>query len=156
MDSAAAIADPTLVLQAVAATLEVREERQRLLLATLAERLEAARLLLVLDNCEHVVAACAEVAAALLRGCPAQKSNRRKPGATYRKFLFTPSTTRFTSSISSRFFRCSFRRCEARAKNDCEVCGFDRNSMRWESPQYSFYPASSLAVKTPIHYSSAD
>ena len=26
---------------------------------------------------------------------------------------------------------------------------------RWQSPQYSFYPASFLAVKTPIRYSSA-
>src|ERR1700687_5635552 len=32
--------------------------------------LRARRLLLVLDNCEHLVVACAAVADALLRGCP--------------------------------------------------------------------------------------
>ena len=51
----AALADPGLVPQAVAQAVGVREEPARPLLATLAEVLRPKRLLLVLDNCEHLV-----------------------------------------------------------------------------------------------------
>src|SRR5262249_561887 len=53
----------TLVQVAIANALGVQEKD---MFAVLHDR----RLLLVLDNCEHVVAACAEAAAALLRACP--------------------------------------------------------------------------------------
>ncbi|MGH2389011.1 MAG: ATP-binding protein, partial [Chloroflexota bacterium] len=66
----AAQAEPVLVPGAVAAALDVREEPGRLLTATLQDSLRDRRLLLVLDNCEHLVAACADLAAALLRACP--------------------------------------------------------------------------------------
>jgi predicted ATPase/class 3 adenylate cyclase len=66
----APLADPALVPLAVASTLSVCEEPGRPLLATLTEHLRARRLLLVLDNCEHLIAACAHLADALLRTCP--------------------------------------------------------------------------------------
>jgi non-specific serine/threonine protein kinase len=66
----AALADPGLVLQAVAATVGVREEPGRPLVATLAAALRPRRLLLVLDNCEHLVGACARSTDGLLRACP--------------------------------------------------------------------------------------
>ena len=66
----AALADPALVPQAVAAALGVREAPGRPLLATLTDALRPRRLLLVLDNCEHLVDACARLADALLRACP--------------------------------------------------------------------------------------
>ncbi len=66
----AALADPALVAGGVAAVLGVREAPDVPVLTTLADALQPRRLLLVLDNCEHLVAACAEVAAALLRACP--------------------------------------------------------------------------------------
>jgi len=66
----AALTDPALVPQAVASALGVREEPGRPLLATLSDYLKAKRLLLLLDNCEHLVAACAYLAEALLRACP--------------------------------------------------------------------------------------
>ena len=66
----APLADPLLVPQAVAAVVGVRERPGRPLLETLIERLHTRRMLLVLDNCEHLVAACAELAKALLQGCP--------------------------------------------------------------------------------------
>src|SRR5262249_38275502 len=53
----APIADPALVPHAIAGAVGVRERVDRPLLETLAEVLRPARLLLVLDNCEHVVAA---------------------------------------------------------------------------------------------------
>jgi predicted ATPase/class 3 adenylate cyclase len=66
----APIADPTLVPHAIAGAVGVRERAGRPLLETLAEVLRPARLLLVVDNCEHVVAGCAAVAQALRRACP--------------------------------------------------------------------------------------
>ncbi len=67
----APLTEPTLAPQMVAATLGVHEEAGRSLVATLCERVGDRRLLLVLDNCEHLVDACAALAAALLRACPA-------------------------------------------------------------------------------------
>ncbi len=66
----AALADPALVPQAVAAVLDVRELPDRPLTKTLADYLRPKRLLLILDNCEHLVAACARLAEVLLRACP--------------------------------------------------------------------------------------
>ncbi len=66
----APLADPALVPQAVASALDLREDAGRPLLATLTEFLRAKDLLLIVDNCEHVVEACALLADALLRACP--------------------------------------------------------------------------------------
>jgi non-specific serine/threonine protein kinase len=66
----APLTDPTLAPQAVAAVLVVGEQPGRPLTETLAAALHPRRLLLVLDNCEHLVDACARLAEALLTGCP--------------------------------------------------------------------------------------
>src|SRR5262245_42692350 len=66
----AALADPALVPQAVAAAVGVREDPGRPLLATLTDALRHRRLLLLLDNCEHLLDACARLADTLLRACP--------------------------------------------------------------------------------------
>ena len=66
----APIADPELVPEAVAAALGLRETPGRPLLATLTDALRPKRLLLVLDNCEHLLDAAAALADALLRACP--------------------------------------------------------------------------------------
>ena len=66
----APLTDPALVSQAVADVLGVREEPGKPLLRTLTDALKAKRLLLILDNCEHLAAACAALAADLLRNCP--------------------------------------------------------------------------------------
>jgi len=55
------------VPQAVAAVLGVHEDPGRSLLGTLADALRGRRLLLIIDNCEHLIGACADLAAALLR-----------------------------------------------------------------------------------------
>lgn len=68
--------DPMLIPHTVAAVLGVREEAHRPLLASLTDALRARQLLLVLDNCEHLVAACAALADALLRACPHLRSWR--------------------------------------------------------------------------------
>src|SRR5262249_44707549 len=61
----APLADPALVPRAVAQVLGLREEPGRPLPATLTEALRPRHLLLLLDNGEHLVGACAELAAAL-------------------------------------------------------------------------------------------
>jgi len=55
---------------AVARALNVQESPNRPLLETLLAYLKQKSLLLILDNCEHVIAEAAALADALLRGCP--------------------------------------------------------------------------------------
>lgn len=66
----AALTEPDLVTQAIASTLNAREEASRPLLQTLTESLRDKQLLLLLDNCEHLINACARVADTLLKSCP--------------------------------------------------------------------------------------
>jgi predicted ATPase/DNA-binding CsgD family transcriptional regulator len=66
----AALLDPDLVQHAVAATLNVRERPDEPIRATLCEALQTQQLLLVLDNCEHLTSACAELVQDLLLACP--------------------------------------------------------------------------------------
>ena len=66
----ASLSEPTLVPHAVAAQLGVRAEAQLPLEQTLADFLKFRRVLLVLDNCEHLPDACAAMTQGLLRACP--------------------------------------------------------------------------------------
>jgi predicted ATPase len=66
----APVGDPELVPQTAANTLGLKEEPGRPIPATLAAHLHAKRLLLVLDNCEHLLPACASLVDTLLRSCP--------------------------------------------------------------------------------------
>ncbi len=66
----ATIDDALLVAETVAAALGLRQEADRPLLSTLTNYLRERNVLLILDNCEHVVAACARLAETLLRACP--------------------------------------------------------------------------------------
>ncbi len=66
----ATLSDPTFVPQTVAATVGVREEPGRPLTDTLVDHLRAKSLCLLLDNCEHVLLACAQLTETLLRRCP--------------------------------------------------------------------------------------
>ncbi len=66
----AAMSDPTLVPQTVASVLGVHEQSGRPVLTTLSDLLQPKQVLLVLDNCEHLVAACGHLAGTLLRACP--------------------------------------------------------------------------------------
>jgi predicted ATPase len=63
----APVSDPALVTRTVAEVLGVHEEAGRPLLDTLLEFLRRRDLMLVLDNCEHLVEGCARFAAAALR-----------------------------------------------------------------------------------------
>jgi non-specific serine/threonine protein kinase len=67
----APVADPSLVPQAIASALEVEEQPGRTLVRTLHDTLRSQELLLLLDNCEHLLQPCAELTKGLLRACPA-------------------------------------------------------------------------------------
>ncbi|TAK42858.1 MAG: adenylate/guanylate cyclase domain-containing protein [Betaproteobacteria bacterium] len=62
----AAVGDGALVSQAAASALGVKETAGRPVLEALLQHAGPRRLLIVLDNCEHLVLACAELAKALL------------------------------------------------------------------------------------------
>lgn len=66
----APLTDPGLIPQTVAKTLGVPEEAGRTYLGTLVDYLGLRQLLLVLDNCEHLVEACAHLAETVLRAAP--------------------------------------------------------------------------------------
>ena len=66
----ASLSDPALVPQAVASAGGVREAPGRPLTATLTAAWKPKRLLLILDNCERLIDACAELVNTLLRICP--------------------------------------------------------------------------------------
>ncbi|MGH3898277.1 MAG: ATP-binding protein [Pseudonocardiaceae bacterium] len=65
----ARLEDATLLPAAVIGALRLREVPGRALLDILVGHLRARRILVVLDNCEHLLASCARLADALLRGC---------------------------------------------------------------------------------------
>src|SRR5215212_4468359 len=66
----ASLADPSLVQGAVASALGVREQPGKPPIEPLSNYLRTKKMLLVLDNCEHLIEACAVLAEALLRTCP--------------------------------------------------------------------------------------
>lgn len=65
--------DPALLAETVASALGLRDVSTRWLVGTLADFLVTKRLFLILDNCEHLLDACAVLADALLRICPGLK-----------------------------------------------------------------------------------
>jgi non-specific serine/threonine protein kinase len=69
--SLASIQDPMLVTQAMFTSLGVQDRSAGLSLSALAEYLAGRRLLLVLDNCEHLLDGCAILASTLITSCPA-------------------------------------------------------------------------------------
>ena len=64
------LVDPSLVPQRVAVALEVREKAKEPLTTALANALRLRNVLLVMDNCEHLLDACALLVDDLLKACP--------------------------------------------------------------------------------------
>src|SRR5689334_15648591 len=101
----APVTDPSLVPQTLLATLNLREDSLRSNTDILIDHLRSKTILLLLDNCEHLVEACAQIAEILLRACPNLRilaSSRESLGiegeVTYRvPSLETPSPTALPS-----------------------------------------------------------
>jgi predicted ATPase/class 3 adenylate cyclase len=87
----ATMVDPDEVLTAVAAALGLREERERPLHEILHEYVRSRQLLLILDNCEHLIDACARLAASLMRAAP-----RLRILASSREALGVPGESAFS------------------------------------------------------------
>jgi non-specific serine/threonine protein kinase len=66
----APLADPSLTGQAVASAVGLRDQSTRPIIHVLADAVRPKAMLVVLDTCEHLVAACAEVVGAILRQAP--------------------------------------------------------------------------------------
>ena len=84
----APIADPALILKTVASPLSVPEQPGRDITETLVDALRSKALLVVLDKCEHVLRACRDLTAVLLRRCP-----QARMLATSREGLGVPGET---------------------------------------------------------------
>ena len=66
----APITDPALVTKAVCAALDVTPQGNTSPLTVLTDYLHSKKLLLVVDNCEHLIDACAQLCDSLLHACP--------------------------------------------------------------------------------------
>ncbi len=66
----APLADPAYILPALAAVFDLREQPDRPLQAVVTDYLRGKALLLLFDNCEHLIEACARLADELLHACP--------------------------------------------------------------------------------------
>jgi predicted ATPase len=64
------VSEPHLVAPAVGVAVDVHERPGQALTDTLAEQRQARNLLIVVDNCEHLVEACAELVSTLSASCP--------------------------------------------------------------------------------------
>jgi class 3 adenylate cyclase len=90
----APMTDERLVPQAAASVLGVKEEAGRPVLEALVKYVSDRKLLLILDNCEHLLHACAELAAQLLRSGAHLKilaSSRQPLHATAKQPYHVPS-----------------------------------------------------------------
>ncbi|MGN9759571.1 ATP-binding protein [Streptomyces sp. SD31] len=82
--------DPALVPLAAADALDLHDHTAQPPLQALVERVRDRRLLLLVDNCEHLLPACAELAAALLHGTPGVRilaTSRHRLGLTEEHLL---------------------------------------------------------------------
>ena len=67
------LTDENLIPQAIAGSLNVRQISDEAVIESLKAYLKAREVLLVIDNCEHLIRACAQVAEQLLVACPKLK-----------------------------------------------------------------------------------
>jgi predicted ATPase len=69
----APILDPLLIARTVAIAIGLRDEPQRPVIDMLSDYLVEKQMLIILDNCEHVLDACAQLVHTLLTHCPGVK-----------------------------------------------------------------------------------
>lgn len=66
----APVGDPEVIPGTIAALFGVRADQNRSLRTALLDYLREKQLMLILDNCEHLIDGCAEIADTILRACP--------------------------------------------------------------------------------------
>src|SRR5262245_659015 len=117
----APLADPTLVTQTMATTLGIRDQPGRTTLEVLTDYVRFKTMLLILDNCEHLIGSCALIADTLLRAAPGLKilaSSRESLGIAGETAYPVPSLTLPDSG--------QFTNLDALAQNDCVHLFVDR------------------------------
>ncbi len=114
----ATLSDAALVPATVAAALGVREDAERSIEDSLLEFLRTKKLLLLLDNCEHLVAACAQLAERLLRSAP----HLRILASSREALAVTGETTFAVPSLSTPDF---FMKPRTRSNLLAKLGGFD-------------------------------
>ena len=90
----APLADPALIVQTIASVLGLREQLGMPLGELVIDYLRAKNILLIVDNCEHLVEACAQLVDQLLHACPNLKiiaSSREALGITGETIYRVPS-----------------------------------------------------------------
>ncbi|HEY5730843.1 MAG TPA: adenylate/guanylate cyclase domain-containing protein, partial [Anaerolineales bacterium] len=105
----APLADPALITQTIASVFGLRESPDRPLIEQVTDYLRAKSALLILDNCEHLIDACADIAESFIQACANLKilaSSREALGVsgetTYRvPSLSLPRDIRGLSDINS-------------------------------------------------------
>lgn len=102
--------DPSLVTTAILAALGVRDESETPAVARISAMLRGRAFLLILDNCEHLIDACAAIADALLRACPSLSIL-----ATSREALGVPGETAWLVPPLSLPYTTDMRADEAEA-----------------------------------------
>jgi predicted ATPase/DNA-binding XRE family transcriptional regulator len=117
----APLADSTFITQAVASALGVREQPRRTLLDALTDYVRAKNLLLILDNCEHLIQSCAQLTDSLLRTAP-----RLKVLVTSREALGIAGETTYRVPSLPLPEPQQLHDLEALAQNDCAHLFVDR------------------------------
>jgi predicted ATPase/DNA-binding SARP family transcriptional activator len=100
----ASVTDPALVPHVVAKSLGIGEKSQEALAETIVDSLRGKNVLLILDNCEHLIAACAQIADALLRECPHLKilATSREPLAIAGEQVWQVPTLSVPTALPTR------------------------------------------------------
>ncbi|MEZ4767400.1 MAG: AAA family ATPase [Caldilineales bacterium] len=126
----APVSDPALVAQTIASALRLREAAGRPLDAMLADYLRDQHLLLVLDNCEHLIDECAH-----RRQAAASVSRGAHPGQQPRSLWALPAKW---SSRCLRWTSLTPRRCRRlRSWYTMAVCSFSPNARPACSPAFT-------------------
>jgi len=107
----APLSDPSLIMQAVASVFGLRESPEYPLTELVTDYLRAKSMLIILDNCEHLIEACAGLAESLIQACSNLKilaSSREALGVsgetTYRvPSLLLPDQTHVTREAAMKY-----------------------------------------------------
>ncbi len=135
----ASLVDARLVPKTVLAEVTAPEPSGRPVLDILREALRTRQLLLVLDNCEHLLDACAQLAEVLLRTCP-----RLRILATSREPLGLVGETRWR--VPSLSLPTRDERASPAAVACCEAVQLFLERGRAVQPQFALTPANASAV----------
>jgi predicted ATPase len=86
----ASVEEADLVGSAIASVLQVRQQAGRPIAETLTEALADRGVTIILDNCEHLIGVCAELAHRLLRSCPGVRilATSREPLGIEGEFVY--------------------------------------------------------------------